>query len=47
MAVAERVLAREGVRWEQCVMVGDDLPDVPLMKRVGLADRGRPTRSPR
>ncbi len=35
VAVAERVLAREGVRWEECVMVGDDLPDVPMMKRVG------------
>lgn len=35
VAVAERVLAREGVRWNECVMVGDDLPDVPLLKRVG------------
>ena len=33
--VAERVVAREKARWEQCVMVGDDLPDVPLLKRVG------------
>jgi 3-deoxy-D-manno-octulosonate 8-phosphate phosphatase (KDO 8-P phosphatase) len=35
VAIAEQVLAREAVRWEQCAMVGDDLPDVPLMKRVG------------
>src|SRR5262245_32721826 len=35
VAVAETVLAREGARWEECAMVGDDLPDVPLMKRVG------------
>jgi 3-deoxy-D-manno-octulosonate 8-phosphate phosphatase (KDO 8-P phosphatase) len=35
VAVAEKVLAREGVRWEECVMVGDDLPDVPLFRRVG------------
>lgn len=35
--VAERVLAREKARWEQCVMVGDDLPDVALLKRVGWA----------
>src|SRR5439155_25356708 len=27
VAVAGRVLEREGARWEQCVMVGDDLPD--------------------
>jgi 3-deoxy-D-manno-octulosonate 8-phosphate phosphatase (KDO 8-P phosphatase) len=37
VAVAEEVLAREGARWEECVMLGDDLPDVPLMKRVGWA----------
>lgn len=35
VSVAERVLAREGVDWKQCAMVGDDLPDVPLLKRVG------------
>jgi 3-deoxy-D-manno-octulosonate 8-phosphate phosphatase (KDO 8-P phosphatase) len=35
VAEAERVLAREGVGFRECAMVGDDLPDVPLMKRVG------------
>jgi 3-deoxy-D-manno-octulosonate 8-phosphate phosphatase (KDO 8-P phosphatase) len=35
VAVAEKVLAREGVRWDECVMIGDDLPDVPMLKRVG------------
>lgn len=35
VAIAEAVLEREGVRWEECVMIGDDLPDVALMKRVG------------
>jgi 3-deoxy-D-manno-octulosonate 8-phosphate phosphatase (KDO 8-P phosphatase) len=35
VAVAERVLAREGVEWRQCAMVGDDLPDVPMLRRVG------------
>jgi 3-deoxy-D-manno-octulosonate 8-phosphate phosphatase (KDO 8-P phosphatase) len=35
VAVAEKILAREGVRWEECVMVGDDLPDVALFRRVG------------
>ncbi len=34
VAVAEKVMAREGVTWDSCIMVGDDLPDVPLMKRV-------------
>lgn len=35
VAVAEQVLRRMGATWEECVMVGDDLPDVPLLKRVG------------
>ena len=35
VAVAEKVLAREGVRWQECAMVGDDLPDVPMLRRVG------------
>ncbi len=35
VAVAERIIAREGAKWEQCVMVGDDLPDLPMLKRVG------------
>ena len=35
VAVAELVLAREGVRWDECVMVGDDLPDVAMFRRVG------------
>lgn len=35
VALAARILEREGARWEDCVMVGDDLPDVPLMRRVG------------
>lgn len=37
VAVAEQVRAREGARWDECAMVGDDLPDVPLLKRVGWA----------
>ncbi len=35
VAVAERVLAREGAHFGECAMVGDDLPDVPLLRRVG------------
>jgi 3-deoxy-D-manno-octulosonate 8-phosphate phosphatase (KDO 8-P phosphatase) len=35
VTVAEKVLAREKAGWEDCAMIGDDLPDVPLMKRVG------------
>jgi 3-deoxy-D-manno-octulosonate 8-phosphate phosphatase (KDO 8-P phosphatase) len=35
VGTAQRVLERAKATWEQCVMVGDDLPDVALMKRVG------------
>jgi 3-deoxy-D-manno-octulosonate 8-phosphate phosphatase (KDO 8-P phosphatase) len=35
VAVAQRVLEREGARWERSVMIGDDLPDVPMFRRVG------------
>lgn len=33
----EEILLRRQVRWEEACFVGDDLPDVPLMRRVGLA----------
>ena len=35
VAIAEDVRARERARWEECAMVGDALPVVPLLKRVG------------
>jgi 3-deoxy-D-manno-octulosonate 8-phosphate phosphatase (KDO 8-P phosphatase) len=37
VSIAETVMAREGVSWQECVMIGDDLPDVPLFRRVGWA----------
>jgi 3-deoxy-D-manno-octulosonate 8-phosphate phosphatase (KDO 8-P phosphatase) len=30
------LLARRGVAWEESAFVGDDLPDLPLLRRVGL-----------
>ncbi len=33
----EDELHRLGVRLKDCAFVGDDLPDLPLMRRVGLA----------
>ena len=30
------LLERRGVAWEECAFVGDDLPDLPLLTRVGL-----------
>jgi 3-deoxy-D-manno-octulosonate 8-phosphate phosphatase (KDO 8-P phosphatase) len=35
VATAEQVLRRVGASWERSAMIGDDLPDVPLMRRVG------------
>jgi len=35
VAVAARVLERLDASWSQSVMVGDDLPDVALLKKVG------------
>ncbi len=35
VAAAEKVLVRENAAWKDCAMVGDDLPDVPLLRRVG------------
>ena len=30
------MLDRKGVAWADCCFVGDDLPDLPLLRRVGL-----------
>jgi 3-deoxy-D-manno-octulosonate 8-phosphate phosphatase (KDO 8-P phosphatase) len=35
VSVAEGVLDREKAAWQDCAMVGDDLPDIPLLRRVG------------
>ena len=32
----EEVLHRRGLSWDECAFVGDDLPDLPLLRRVGL-----------
>jgi len=37
LAPFEEMLARHGVRWEDAAFMGDDLPDLPVMRRVGLA----------
>src|SRR3989454_8303703 len=40
----EDLLRRRGVSWEDCAFVGDDLPDLPLLRRggvpVAVADAG-------
>ena len=30
------LLERRGISWDQCAFVGDDLPDLPLLRRVAL-----------
>jgi 3-deoxy-D-manno-octulosonate 8-phosphate phosphatase (KDO 8-P phosphatase) len=33
----ERILAQTGVAWREAAFMGDDLPDLPALARVGLA----------
>src|SRR2546429_6417405 len=33
----EDLLRRRGVSWEDCAFVGDDLPDLPLLRRRGAS----------
>jgi 3-deoxy-D-manno-octulosonate 8-phosphate phosphatase (KDO 8-P phosphatase) len=37
LAHFERLLAALGLKESQCAFVGDDLPDVPVLERCGLA----------
>ncbi|MBI1723069.1 MAG: HAD hydrolase family protein [Gemmatimonadetes bacterium] len=32
----EAILQKRGVRWEECCFIADDLPDLPILRRVGL-----------
>ena len=32
----QALIARHGVKLEECAFVGDDLPDLPVMRQVGL-----------
>ena len=36
LPVFEGVLQRRRVRWEEACFIGDDLPDLPLLRRVAL-----------
>jgi 3-deoxy-D-manno-octulosonate 8-phosphate phosphatase (KDO 8-P phosphatase) len=36
LPIFERLLERLAVQWDETAFVGDDLPDVPLLTRVGL-----------
>ncbi len=36
LAAFEQILQRRGVAWEETAFVGDDIPDLPLLHRVGL-----------
>jgi len=37
VACAEGFLREQGVDWEAAAFMGDDVPDLPLMKRVGFS----------
>lgn len=32
----EALLERRGIGWDECAFVGDDLPDLPVLRRVAL-----------
>ena len=36
LKIVEELLERLGVSWEETAFVGDDLPDLPILRRVGL-----------
>ena len=36
LKVVERILAERGVAWDEVAMIGDDIPDLAVMRRVGL-----------
>jgi len=36
LKVVEKLLERKGVAWEEVAMVADDIPDLAVLKRVGL-----------
>jgi len=37
MPAYEEILAKAGAKDSEVAFVGDDLPDIPILKRVGLA----------
>lgn len=36
LSTVSALLERRGVRWEETAFVGDDLPDLPILRRCGL-----------
>jgi 3-deoxy-D-manno-octulosonate 8-phosphate phosphatase (KDO 8-P phosphatase) len=36
LPVVERLMEERGIGWSQVAMIGDDLPDLPLLSRCGL-----------
>lgn len=37
VAAIETLLAERGLTWDEMLYVGDDLPDVPVLRRVGIS----------
>lgn len=36
LRVVEKLLARKGVEWDEVAMIADDIPDLAVLRRVGL-----------
>ena len=37
LAIADGVLQRRRLNWSACAVIGDDLPDLPMLRRAGLS----------
>jgi 3-deoxy-D-manno-octulosonate 8-phosphate phosphatase (KDO 8-P phosphatase) len=37
LAFVQEYIVRNAIKWEEIVFMGDDLPDVPLLEKAGLA----------
>jgi 3-deoxy-D-manno-octulosonate 8-phosphate phosphatase (KDO 8-P phosphatase) len=37
VAALETLLAKRGLSWDEVLYLGDDLPDVPVLRRVGIS----------
>jgi 3-deoxy-D-manno-octulosonate 8-phosphate phosphatase (KDO 8-P phosphatase) len=36
LVIVEALLERLGIEWEEAAFLGDDLPDIPVLRRVGV-----------
>ncbi len=37
VAAVDELLAARGITWDEMLFIGDDLPDIPVLRRVGIS----------